>query len=1096
MNSLARRISWLACLYCGSVAAQTPSLRTRWAADVAPDRVLPEYPRPQLTRSSWLNLNGTWDYAIRDSGAAAPTTFDGSILVPFPIESQLSGVARAVTPAQRLWYHRRVHLPGARPGSRWLLHFGAVDWDAVVLVNGQRVGEHRGGYDPFTFDVTDLLHADGDQDLVVSVWDPTDSGGQPRGKQVAKPKSIWYTAVTGIWQSVWLEPVPARYIAALDITPDLAHARVVVRADVPGSAPVALDVAVLAGGTVVARAKGRSDSSIAVIVPRARAWSPERPYLYRLGVRLATGDSVGSYFGLRSIAVGKDSSGVPRLLLNGRPLFQFGLLDQGWWPDGLYTAPTEAARRFDLTTVKRLGYNMLRKHVKVEPERWYYLADSLGILVWQDMPSGDNQTPAERRQFADELARVVDALRNHPSIVMWVPFNEGWGQHDTPATVAWLAQHDSTRLVDNASGWTDATVGSVHDVHAYPGPGAPAVEPTRAAVLGEFGGLGLPLEGHTWIQKESWGYRNFPTVDSLGTAYRGLLVRLSPLRTDGLAAAIYTQLTDVEREVNGVMTYDRAVVKLPADAPALHRALYGPTPVVRHVVPTSERVPQDWRYTTTAPPGDWFTPGFDDRGWDSGPGGFGTAGTPGAIARTTWNSPDLWIRRTFTLATVPPHPHLRLHHDEDAEAYVNGTLVGRYAGWTSSYLEEPLDSAVATALHAGSNTLALHVHQTEGGQYLDAGLDDIADRSARAQPVSPGRESSVSRALFGTTSDGAAVDAYTLANARGMSARVLSYGAVIQSLVVPDAQGRPADVVLGFDDLKGYESQSPYFGAVVGRYANRIAAGRFTLNGATYHLATNNGPNHLHGGRRGFDKVVWGAEPFQHGDSVGVVLTHTSPDGDEGYPGELSVRVTYTLTPDDHVVIGYEATTTRATPVNLSQHSYFNLAGAGSGDILDHRLQIDAARLTPVDATLIPTGQLTPVAGSPFDFRTAAAIGARIAAADTQLAYGKGYDHNFVLTRGAPGLVHAARLVDPASGRTLDVSTTEPGLQFYSGNFLDGTIRGKGAITYGHRAGLCLETQHFPDSPNHAAFPSTVLRPGETYRSQTVWAFGAVAAGP
>jgi aldose 1-epimerase len=360
-----------------------------------------------------------------------------------------------------------------------------------------------------------------------------------------------------------------------------------------------------------------------------------------------------------------------------------------------------------------------------------------------------------------------------------------------------------------------------------------------------------------------------------------------------------------------------------------------------------------------------------------------------------------------------------------------------------------------------------------------------------AAPAASQGGSSVSRALFGTTQDSVAVEAYTLTNARGMSLRVLTYGAVIQSLLAPDAQGRAADVVLGFDDLRGYETQSPYFGAVVGRYANRIAAGRFTLDGKTYQLAKNNGPNSLHGGVRGFDKVVWEAASFQHGDSVGVVLTHTSPDGDEGYPGELHARVTYTLTPDDHVVIDYEATATRATPVNLSQHSYFNLAGAGSGDILDHVLQIDADRLTPVDTTLIPTGRLAPVAGTPFDFRTAIAIGARIAQSDPQLVAGKGYDHNWVVTRAAPGLVHAATLVDPASGRTLDVATTEPGLQFYSGNFLDGTIRGKGGITYGHRAGLCLETQHFPDSPNHPGFPSTILRPGRTYRSRTVWVFGA-----
>jgi aldose 1-epimerase len=358
-----------------------------------------------------------------------------------------------------------------------------------------------------------------------------------------------------------------------------------------------------------------------------------------------------------------------------------------------------------------------------------------------------------------------------------------------------------------------------------------------------------------------------------------------------------------------------------------------------------------------------------------------------------------------------------------------------------------------------------------------------------AAPAASQGGSSVSRALFGTTQDSVAVEAYTLTNARGMSLRVLTYGAVIQSLLAPDAQGRAADVVLGFDDLRGYETQSPYFGAVVGRYANRIAAGRFTLDGKTYQLAKNNGPNSLHGGVRGFDKVVWEAASFQHGDSVGVVLTHTSPDGDEGYPGELHARVTYTLTPDDHVVIDYEATATRATPVNLSQHSYFNLAGAGSGDILDHVLQIDADRLTPVDTTLIPTGRLAPVAGTPFDFRTAIAIGARIAQSDPQLVAGKGYDHNWVVTRAAPGLVHAATLVDPASGRTLDVATTEPGLQFYSGNFLDASLVGSGGQAIRQGDGLCLETQHFPDAPNRPDFPSTLLRPGATYASTTVHRF-------
>ena len=343
---------------------------------------------------------------------------------------------------------------------------------------------------------------------------------------------------------------------------------------------------------------------------------------------------------------------------------------------------------------------------------------------------------------------------------------------------------------------------------------------------------------------------------------------------------------------------------------------------------------------------------------------------------------------------------------------------------------------------------------------------------------------------FGTTDRGEAVSLYTLKNAHGMEARVLAYGGIIVSLQVPDRNGRLDDVVLGFDSLADYERGSPYFGAIVGRYGNRIARGRFTLDGRTYPLATNNGPNHLHGGVRGFDKVVWKVAPFQHADSVGLVLTYTSPDGEEGYPGTLQATVTYTLTDGNQLIFDYHATTDRATPVNLTQHSYFNLAGEGSGDILGHELTINADRFTAVDATLIPTGTLTPVEGTPFDFRKPTTIGARIDQKDEQLAHGPGYDHNWVLNRKGSGLELAARLRDPKSGRTLEVMTIEPGVQFYAGNFLDGTIKGKGAHEYGRRSGLCLETQHFPDSPNHANFPSTVLRPGQEYRSKTVWRFG------
>jgi len=346
------------------------------------------------------------------------------------------------------------------------------------------------------------------------------------------------------------------------------------------------------------------------------------------------------------------------------------------------------------------------------------------------------------------------------------------------------------------------------------------------------------------------------------------------------------------------------------------------------------------------------------------------------------------------------------------------------------------------------------------------------------------------REPFGQLPAGPGIDVYTLTNANGMTVRVLTYGAIVQAIRVPDRGGHLDDVVLGYDSLAGYVRNSPYFGAVIGRYGNRIANGIFTLDGRVYRLATNNGPNHLHGGVIGFDKVVWQAEPFQRDREGGVVLTHTSPDNDEGYPGSLVARVTYTLTDGNELIVDYQASTDRPTPVNLTQHSYFNLAGGGTRDVLGHELEISADRFTPVDSTLIPTGALTPVAGTPFDFRTATALGARIDRADEQLRAGGGYDHNFVLNRPGPGLFLAARVFEPTTGRTLEIRTTEPGLQLYSGNFLDGTITGKGGHVYARRYGICLETEHFPDSPNHPDFPSTILRPGEQYRSRTVYTFG------
>ncbi len=735
-----RRPAWMVLALLGLTASTlcsqepatvpAPTLRTRWADSVSRTTPLPEYPRPQMVRRDWTNLNGFWDYAITPRNAERPGKWDGKILVPFAVESQLSGVQRAVTPEQRLWYRRTFVNPGLNSHTRLLLHFGAVDWQAAVWVNGNKVGEHRGGYDPFTFDITDALRP-GRQELLVSVWDPTDRGQQPRGKQVLKPGSIWYTAVTGIWQTVWLEPVPTARIDGLVITPDLDAGTVRVRARTSASATgMQLTAAALTSGRPVATASAPAGSDLILTIPDAHRWSPDDPFLYDLQVSLrrnnSVADQVTSYFGMRKISLGQDAGGITRLFLNNAPLFQYGTLDQGWWPDGLYTPPTDAAMHYDIATTKRLGFNLIRKHVKAEPARWYRLADSIGMMIWQDMPSADNKTPEARVAFAGELKAQVDALRNHPSIVIWVPFNEGWGQHNTPETVAWLKGYDPSRLVNNASGWTDMHVGDLSDVHAYPGPAMPALEPARAAVLGEFGGLGLPLANHTWLPKNNWGYRSYADTVALGTAYADLMRQLKFLIADGLSAAVYTQTTDVEIEVNGLMTYDREIIKLPASAIASSMQLFGPPAAIRTVVPTSLTAGQPWRYTTSAPPEGWFATDFDDSAWRQGLGGFGTAGTPGGVVRTPWTTPDLWIRRSFELESAALlDPHWRIHHDEDADLYLNGQLVAHFSGYTSGYLRVPLDARARAALRAGRNVLALHVHQTNGGQYLDLGLDEV-----------------------------------------------------------------------------------------------------------------------------------------------------------------------------------------------------------------------------------------------------------------------------------------------------------------------------------------------------------------------------------
>ena len=555
-------------------------LKTRWAKDVSPENAHPEYPRPQMVRPDWLNLNGLWDLAITSKDATS-ATFQTQILVPFPVESALSGVMRPISENDRIWYRRSFEVPGQWRGRRLLLHFGAVDFEATVWVNGTKIGEHRGGYDAFSFDITDSLRQSGANELIVTAWDPTDAGTQPRGKQVRKPHGIWYTSTSGIWQTVWLEPVNAACITALTITPDVDSNAVTVRPITTRTLGVCMvEVEIRDGRKAVYTASVNAGGQITMPVKNARCWSPEDPHLYNLVVSLKLGgrtiDKVESYFGMRKISLGKDGKGFTRLMLNNKPYFQLGPLDQGFWPDGLYTAPTDAALRYDIEMTRKLGFNLARKHVKIEPDRWYYWCDKLGLLVWQDMPSGDKyigskapditRTPESAREFEQELKALVQGRGNHPCIVMWVPYNEGWGQWDTARVVEMIKKLDPTPLVDNTSGWSDRGVGDVHDVHQYPGPGAPEPEANRASVLGEFGGLGLPVPGHTWQTEKNWGYRSFTNAEALTTAYLDLVAKLFPLiEAKGLSAAVYTQTTDVEVEVNGLMTYDRALVKMNLD---------------------------------------------------------------------------------------------------------------------------------------------------------------------------------------------------------------------------------------------------------------------------------------------------------------------------------------------------------------------------------------------------------------------------------------------------------------------------------------------------------------------------------------------------
>ena len=683
----------------------TKHISTPFAENVSPDNALPEHPRPQMVRQHWQNLNGLWDYALEPIGTtSAPTAYQGQILVPFAIDAPLSGIMEILRPNQRLWYRRNITIPDAWAGKRVLLHFQASDWETSVYINGEKAGQHRGGYDPFTFDITDHL-TDGANELIVSCWDATEQHPQALGKQIMPEnrQGFRYQPTGGIWQTVWLEAVPEQSIRTLRLTPDIDAEKIDIIVSGENLENCQIQAIAYGGNEQVSEATGQADRTISLGIPNAKLWHPDHPFLYDLKVKVQhngeTIDTIDSYFGMRKIAIGEDENGIKRFHLNDKPIFQLGPLDQGYWPDGILTPPSDEAILFDLQYLKQIACNMVRVHVKTHPDRWYYHCDRLGLLVWQDMVCmpkfGQNVTPEAAQQWQTEFDNIMDWLHNHPSVVQWIIFNEGWGQHDTERLTNRVAERDPSRLVTSASGWADMGTGDICDIHDYtfyPATAQQQCANARIVLLGEAGGFNLCIPGHTWYDHEKPSEHidhinditrpTYPTPKAMENDYRfwvenlRAMIGLTPLN-----GIVYTQITDVEHELNGWLTYDRKISKIdPDELGNVHATLWDPPQFETIIGPHTE-----WRYSTddvsplpaihTSPRdnlpncgGDWCQTHFDDASYNAGTGPFGT--TEGITSDV-----PIYLRTTIDLNQRPDKPLFYVTSSADCQIFINGQLI-------------------------------------------------------------------------------------------------------------------------------------------------------------------------------------------------------------------------------------------------------------------------------------------------------------------------------------------------------------------------------------------------------------------------------------